>query len=380
MNLSAVDLTRALLRLDTVNPPGREEACAQLLGALLEQSGFTVRRHAFAPGRTSLVASLAGRDGTRPLCLTGHLDVVPLGAAPWTRDAFAGDTDGDRLYGRGSSDMKSGVAAMVLAACARAEAVARGGGAGLELVLTASEEDGCIGSAHLVGSGLLGRAGAMIVGEPTANAPYVGHKGTFKFRAHFRGITAHGSMPELGDNAIHKAARAVLELERFDFGVPPHPVMGRPTLNVGTIEGGLNVNSVPDRAAVGVDIRTVPGVDHCALCNRLQGLFAPDADIEILQDAEPVYTDASDEWVAGVFDTVGRLRGARGDARTLAFYTDAGNLLRAYGPVPTVILGPGEPSQAHQTDEWCSVACLDESVALYDALIADWCERPRPGR
>ena len=369
----AIELTRTLLRLDTVNPPGQERACTQLLGGLLEDAGFAVRYHEFAPGRTSLVATVGGTAGTRPLCLTGHVDVVPLGATAWTRDAFAGDTDGDRLYGRGSSDMKSGVAAIVRAACALAAHVGRSNGPGLEIVLTASEEDGCVGSAHLLRSGLLGHAGALVVGEPTANDPCVGHKGTFKFRAHFRGVTAHGSMPELGDNAIHKAARAVLELERFDFEAPRHPVMGAATLNVGTIEGGLNVNSVPDRAAVGVDIRTVPGIDHCALCARIKGLFPRDTELEILQDAQPVYTSADDEWIVRVFDAVERVRGARPVPRTLAYYTDAGNLLRAYGSVPTVILGPGEPSQAHQTDEWCLMPRIEESTAIYEALISDWC-------
>lgn len=369
----ATELTRTLLQLDTVNPPGRERACTQLLGSLLEDAGFAVRYHEFAPGRTSLVATVGGRADARPLCLTGHVDVVPLGAAPWTRNAFAGDTDGDRLFGRGSSDMKSGVAAMVQAACTLAPHVARGAGPGLEIVLTASEEDGCIGSAHLLRSGLLGHAGAVVVGEPTANDPCIGHKGTLKFRAHFRGVTAHGSMPELGDNAIHKAARAVLELERFDLGAPPHAIMGAATLNVGTIEGGLNVNSVPDRAAVGVDIRTVPGIDHCALCARIKGLFPRDTELEILQDAQPVYTDASDDWILRVFDAVERVRGARPAPRTLAYYTDAGNLLQAYGNVPTVILGPGEPSQAHQTDEWCLMPRIEESAAIYEALISDWC-------
>lgn len=372
---TAFDLTRELLRHDTVNPPGDELDCALRCGALLERAGFTVRHHDLGERRASIVATLPGRDGTRPLALTGHLDVVPLGAVPWRHDAFAGETDGARLYGRGSSDMKSGVAAMVLAACALGPKISKAGGAGLELVLTASEEDGCIGSARLLESGLLGHAGALLVGEPTANAACVGHKGTLKFRAHFRGVTAHGSMPQLGDNAVHKAARAVLDLAGFDFGVPPHPVMGRPTLNVGTIEGGLNVNSVPDRAAVGVDVRTVPGIDHCALCGRLRALFPADTELEIIQDAEPVYTEPADAWVAQVLETTARITGERAPEApgTLAFYTDAGNLRRAYGAVPTVILGPGEPSQAHQTDEWCGIERIGQSQAIYEALIARWC-------
>src|SRR2546426_11794527 len=107
----AIALTRALLRFETVNPPGRERDCARHAGALLEQWGFRVEYHEYAEARTSVIARAGGSPSKAPLCLTGHLDVVPLGARAWTRDPFAGETQGDRLYGRGSSDMKAGVAA-----------------------------------------------------------------------------------------------------------------------------------------------------------------------------------------------------------------------------------------------------------------------------
>ena len=263
----AISLTRSLLQFDTVNPPGREQDCARHAGKLLEDWGYAVQYQEFEPGRTSVIARAGGSEAKAPLCLTGHLDVVPLGTRKWARDPFAGETDGDRLYGRGSSDMKAGVAAMLLAAKAFAGKLA--GTPGVVLVLTASEENGCIGSRHLAElPELMGKAGAIVVGEPSANQPYVGHKGSLKFHAAFRGVSAHGSMPELGENAIYKAARAVAALEKFDFHAHPHPVMGAPTMNVGTIEGGAGVNLVPDSARIGVDIRTVPGMDHAALLGR----------------------------------------------------------------------------------------------------------------
>src|SRR6185436_3365868 len=135
-------LTRELLAFNTVNPPGMERACAQHLGGILEAAGFKVAAHEFAPGRTSLVATIGG-NARAPICFTGHIDVVPLGAAKWTRDPFAGETDGDRLYGRGSTDMKSGIAAFVIAALELARDMAKG--PGLVLVITAGEEIGCEG-------------------------------------------------------------------------------------------------------------------------------------------------------------------------------------------------------------------------------------------
>ena len=105
-------LTRELLAFNTINPPGMERACARHLGAMLEAAGFRVAYHEFAEGRTSLIAQVGGGVAKPPICFTGHIDTVPLGAARWHRDAFAGETDGDRLYGRGSTDMKSGTVSM----------------------------------------------------------------------------------------------------------------------------------------------------------------------------------------------------------------------------------------------------------------------------
>jgi succinyl-diaminopimelate desuccinylase len=365
----AISLTRSLLRFDTVNPPGRERDCARYAGSLLQEWGYRVDYHEYADTRTSVIARAGGLDTKAPLCLTGHLDVVPIGTRAWTRDPFSGETDGDRLYGRGSSDMKAGVAAILLAARAMAKRLA--GTPGVVIVLTAAEEGGCIGSKKLAETELLGRAGAMIVGEPTSNYPLVGHKGSVKFHARFKGVSAHGSMPHLGVNAIYKAARALGKLEAFDFGVPAHPVMGKPTLNVGTIEGGNTVNAVPDSADIGVDIRTVPGMDHAVLLNSLQGLMA-EAELDVFSNLGPVWTEPGEEWVQRVFEICKPYVEGRLEARTAPYMTDAANLLKVYAGAPTVVLGPGEAAMAHQTDEYCSMERIRQSVSIYEALISDW--------
>ena len=367
----AISLTKSLIRFDTINPPGRERECARYTGRLLEEWGFRVDYHEYDDARTSVVARAGGAEKKSPLCLTGHIDTVALGAAPWTRDAFAGETDGDRLYGRGSSDMKAGVAAILLAV--RRFAPRLSGTPGLVIVLTAGEEGGCIGSAHLARSPLLGRAGAIVVGEPTANEPYVGHKGSIKFNARFRGVSAHGSMPELGVNAVYKAARAIARLEAFDFGAKPHPVMGAPTLNVGTFRGGDGVNMVPDWASIGVDIRTVPGMKHEELLARLRTTLGEEAEMEVFSDLPPVWTPPEQEWMQRVLEICARHLGHRPEARTATYMTDAANLRKAYAGAPTVVLGPGEPHMAHQTDEYCSQERIRQAVAIYESLIEDWC-------
>jgi succinyl-diaminopimelate desuccinylase len=366
----AISVTRSLLRFDTVNPPGRERDCARYAGAMLEEWGYVVEFFEYEQGRTSLVARAGGSDKKAPLCLTGHLDVVPLGARSWTKDPFSGESDGDRLYGRGASDMKAGVAAILLAARSYAKALRNT--PGIVLVLTAAEEGGCVGSAQLAKTQLLGKAGAMIVGEPTSNYPLVGHKGSVKFHAHFKGVSAHGSMPELGVNAIYKAAAALSKLEKFDFGVKAHAVMGKPTLNVGTIEGGNTVNAVPDAARIGVDIRTVPGMDHEALLATMRTTLG-DAELDVFSNLKPVWTAPDEEWVQRVFEICRPYLGEPPAARTAPYMTDAANLLKVYAGAPTVVLGPGEAAMAHQTDEYVSMERIRQSVAIYESLIRDWC-------
>jgi succinyl-diaminopimelate desuccinylase len=366
----AIALTRSLLRFDTVNPPGRERDCARYAGSLLQEWGYQVDYHEYEDARTSIIARAGSSDRKAPLCLTGHLDVVPIGARAWTRDPFSGESDGDRLYGRGSSDMKAGVAAILLAARAMAKKLA--GTPGVVIVLTAAEEGGCIGSRHLSEQRkLLGKAGAMIVGEPTSNYPLVGHKGSVKFHARFKGVSAHGSMPHLGVNAIYKAARALSRLEAFDFGVPAHPVMGKPTLNVGTIAGGSSVNAVADAADIGVDIRTVPGMDHSLLLDSIQQLMG-EADLDVFSNLGPVWTEPDEAWVRRVFEICKPHVAEPLQARTAPYMTDAANLLKVYSGAPTVVLGPGEAAMAHQTDEYCSMERIRQSVSIYEALIRDW--------
>jgi succinyl-diaminopimelate desuccinylase len=365
-------LTRELLAFNTINPPGMERACARHLGALLEEAGFRVAYHEFAEARTSLVATIGGSAARAPICFTGHIDVVPLGAARWSHDPFAGETAGDRLFGRGSTDMKSGIAAFVAAACELAPSL--GSGPGLVLVITAGEEIGCEGAKFLADHKLVERAGAIVVAEPTANYPYVGHKGLAWFEIETHGVTAHGSMPEVGDNAIVKMARVIGDLDGFHFPVESHAVMGKPTLNVGTIRGGLNTNSVPDEARITLDTRTVPGIDHVHLCKLLESLVAPrGASVRKIVDTPALYTEPANEWVQQVFEACTPLLDARPTPRTITFSTDGADLKRAFGGPPAVILGPGEPTLAHQTDEWCSLTRLEQSVDLFRTLMQRWC-------
>lgn len=368
---SAVRLTQELVRQDSVNPPGNETRCTAILADRLAAAGFEVALRPFGDGRANLIARIG--QGDAPLAFTGHVDTVPLGKQAWSVDPFGGAIAGDRLYGRGSSDMKAGVAAFTEACLQNAALLKQGPGA--LIVVTAGEETGCEGAFTLARDGVLPAAGALVVAEPTANYPCVGHKGALWLRLVTEGVTAHGSMPERGVNAVVKAAQAVVRLGDFDFNERRHDILGSPTVNVGTLHGGININSVPDRAIIEVDIRTIPGQSHARIRDAVTSFLGEEVASMPIMDVEAVWTDPAHPWIGRVFGVMGDLLGETPEVRGATYFTDASALVPAMGHVPMVILGPGQPEMAHQTDEYCLVSRIDQAVLAYSRIIADWCAR-----
>jgi succinyl-diaminopimelate desuccinylase len=370
-----VALTQELIRFNTVNPPGNEDQICEFLAKLLESAGYECRKVEFAPRRMSLVAKIGVCSASQPsICFTGHVDVVPLGARAWTHEPFAGVIDGNKLFGRGSSDMKSGVAAFIVAAMKMAASAQQG--PGVTLIITAGEETGCEGAFHLAASqeilDFLGPAGCFVVAEPTANEPLLGHKGAYWLKASADGITAHGSMPERGENAFYKLARAALTIEKFNFDTPAHQLMGQGSLNIGTAKAGLNINSVPDAAEMTLDIRTVAGQSHAHIYGCLCKALGPSIRLDTIIDIEGVFTPANDPWMAKVFDLCEKINGVRPIEKTVSYFTDASALKPVIGNPPTVILGPGQPEMAHQTDEFCYVEKITDATQLFSDLIESW--------
>jgi succinyl-diaminopimelate desuccinylase len=361
---SAIELAQTLVRADTQNPPGGEGPAAEVLGRLLEGAGFGVERHEFAPGRPSLVARLG--DGPF-LAFTGHLDTVPADPAAWSGDPFSGDIHDGSLWGLGSSDMKGGVAAVAWAA-AEAAGRERAGG-GLLLILTAGEETGCQGARHLAGrAGLLGRAAGLVVAEPTGARPWLGHKGALWVSCRTAGTAAHGSRPQDGDNAIYKAARAIARLAEHELE-GGHPLLGRPTFNVGTIAGGVKPNVVPARAEFSLDVRTVPGAGREQVVAELERVLGPEVELVTGMEAEPVVTAADDPFAARVLAAWAEETGRAAEPAAASYFTDGASLGRALA-APVVLLGPGE--MAHQADEHCPVEQIELCQRVYSRLLADW--------
>ncbi len=381
--MDAVELTQQLVSFDTVNPPGNEASLGHFIADLLSNAGFHVARLGFDTDRVNIVArrghlkALSTENERVPICFTGHLDTVPLGNAQWKVDPFAAEIIDGRLYGLGSSDMKSGVAAMVTAAIRAGDKLDQG--PGVVLVLTSGEETGCYGANHLVRHNDLGRVGALIVGEPTSNMARAGHKGALWMSAETFGRAAHGSMPELGVNAIFRSLKLISKLEEFGFNVKGHEGLGSPTLNVGSMRSGMNINSVPDHSEVGIDVRTIPGMRHAELIEFFRSYLAPELDVlSPIVDLESVWTDVQHPWVRSVLsklnpnENTGKPNGNSRKIEGVPFFTDASVLAPAFESPPVLIIGPGETAMAHQTDEYCLVDKIEDAVRIYERIMTEW--------
>jgi succinyl-diaminopimelate desuccinylase len=362
-----VALTQAMVRVDTVNPPGNESHLCDLLELPLRQLGFTTERHPMGPGRDNLIAFPA--DLPRAMvCFSGHLDTVPFGLMPWSEAPLGGVIQDGKLYGRGASDMKGGIAAFLVAiarVCSE-----RGSPPPVLIVLTAGEETGCEGATALLplrGRGFDVRA--VLIAEPTWNRMAIGHKGAVWLRAEARGRAAHGSMPELGDNAIYHAAEAILKIRQFEVTPGFDALLGKSSVNVGTVSGGTNVNSVPDRARFEIDLRTVGTSSRVGVPEDVQAYLGSRIKIRTIVDVPPLATNFNDAWIATVATAVQEITGKVPDRETVAYFTDGPALQNIFGPVPTAILGPGTPACAHMADEYCETGKLVEAVRIYQMIL-----------
>jgi succinyl-diaminopimelate desuccinylase len=250
-------------------------------------------------------------------------------------------------------------------------------------VLTSGEETGCDGALRLPPSALTG-GGPLVVAEPTANRSVPAHKGVHWMRLSAHGRAAHGSAPELGDNAVVRLARAAVALHDFD-GWPREDGFGVVTANVGVLRGGVQPNVVPDAAELLLDVRTVPTATGDLVVDLVRSLTGEGVDVADHVVLPPVHTPASDPFLDMVAEALSSVGLESASAEPARFFTDASALVpmltpAGSPPVPTVVLGPGQPDQCHVADEWCSLARVDEAVEVYTRLLQAWCSTPHDDR
>lgn len=365
------ELARDLIRFQSVNPPGNERPVAEFLAGRVRDLGLEAEIEEVEDGRANLIARMRGA-GEGHLVFTGHLDVVPPGGQAWEHLPFAADLVDGRIYGRGSADMKGGVASIVgaLAALAKSGFTPR---ADLVLAATCGEEAGMLGAQIMARLRSLEGARYLVVAEPTDLDVFIGEKGVLWVKVRALGRTGHGSMPELGINAVSYMARLIPRLEEYPFPFEASELLGEPTLSVNTIEGGNKINVVPDVCEIQLDMRTVPSQSHAQIVDGLRDLatevardFHPDlrVEVEVQDDVRPLETSRSEDLVEALVASVREVRGVEPQVGGVAYATDGAYLAPGFS-IPMVICGPGAPGMAHQPDEYVDVEQLVQAARIY---------------
>lgn len=369
----AVELTRELVRIPSMNPPGGEDAVADFVQDLLGEAGIDSERVPLEEGRSSVVARIPGKE-SGAIVLCGHLDTVRADEREWSFSPFAAKLESGRIYGLGAADMKSGVAVILQIA----REIARQGVAperDIVLALTADEERTYRGAATVAESGLIDDAQFLLVLEPSGGKGYIGQKGELWVEAAFAGRAAHGSVPELGMSAILPAARFVLSLHEIAANWETVPGRGRTTLNIGEIHGGVQVNIVPAQARVRIDSRTVSQQARDEVVRAIEQLGSETAQggrtefsMEILNDKAPIVSDPTNPWVRRFLRAV--YPGEDVEPEIAPYSTDAVSIVPVLG-IPVGIYGPGSIAQAHQPDEYVEVDSIREALAVVSRFVGE---------
>jgi acetylornithine deacetylase/succinyl-diaminopimelate desuccinylase-like protein len=373
-----VELTGALVAIDSVNPslePGAagEREAADLVAGWGRDAGLEVERLEATPGRPSFLVHTRGRGGGRTLLLCGHLDTVGVEgmSAP-----FEPRLDGDRLRGRGSYDMKAGVAAAFVAC---REAAARDLAGDVLVAAVADEEHASIGVQEALRS-LDGEPDAAIVTEPTEMEIAIAHRGFAWLEIEVAGRAAHGSRPHLGIDAIVKAGPVLTALGGLDerLGERRHPLLGRGSVHASLISGGRDLATYPDRCTIGIERRTLPGEGAPEVERELEDLLEGFREAEpVLKAAgrtllvrEPLETSEGEPIVSVLRDAASGVLGSRPPLSGASFWADSAFIAAA--GIPTVLFGPSGEG-AHALEEWVSIRDADACAEVLTRVAATFC-------
>lgn len=362
--MTVIEIASELVRIPSVNPDGDpgtprtgEAECAKWIAEFLSRAGATVELREVLPGRPNVVAKFpSDRTGKPTILFAPHTDTVSV--IGMTIDPFSGEVRDGRLWGRGATDTKGPMAAMLWALQEAAPQIAR---LPYEIWFAglAGEEAGQHGAKVLAAQE---KFDFVIAGEPTGLDVVHTHKGSAWLSLRTRGVAVHASKPDSGENAIYKMCEAVDCLRSEVIPVLKtlsDPVLGNPTLSVGTISGGSKVNIVPDSCSAVVDMRTIPGQDITFVSEVLRKRV-PDIEISI-QGSAPLFTDPAHPLILGLQSCGAGLAGA-------PWFCDAA--VFAQRGCPAVALGPGSIAQAHTCDEFISLADLESGARFFQQFLA----------
>lgn len=373
-----VQFLQKLLRINSSNPPGNEHEVTKVFIERCKMNDMPYKVTALGNNRSNFEVTLNG-TGDKHLFFCGHMDTVSPGETEWIYPPFSGEIIGDKIFGRGASDMKSGLAAMFLAV----ESIYLEKITPLPTITflaTAGEEVDSCGARAFLEEKDNRTIDALVIGEPTNEKVVVGHKGALWLEITTYGKTAHGSMPDYGINAVDHMVYVINELTslKLSWTIAKEP-LGSSSLAVTMIEGGIQTNVIPDRCTIRVDIRTVPPQAHEKLIKELNKKL--DKLVENNQLYEYKLTKILDRpsiitsSTSALIQCALAIKGETDDqCFGVSYYTD-GAVLNPRSEIPTLIYGPGDEKLAHQPNESVNIDAFLRSIEFYKKLALTFDEK-----
>ncbi len=377
----AVSLAKELIGIRSENPTGDESGMADRMEAFFLDVGLEVARERVAHGRENVTAEIAGAESGPALVFLNHMDTVPAGEG-WSRDPFLATEADGKIWGRGSCDMKGGIAAILAAIQHLKGRIDRGEKARgtVRCCMVVDEESGRMtGTEAVIARGRVRADDIVISCEPTDLALVTAQKGAMWTTLTFRGKSAHAATPHMGADAIHAAAHAVVALQEAVSELPyEDPLLGRCTMVASIIKGGHKTNVVSERCEIQVDARFVPPFQAsdveqlirekaAGACSKTPGVaFSLRTTIS---DRPPVRADLNHAGARLILKTLEEVLGTVPAPAGVSYYSDAGMVAARTGNRNCFLLGPGNIEQAHASDEFIEAASLRKAARVYARLM-----------
>lgn len=375
-----IKLTVDLIRINTVNPPGNELEAAEFLASWMEKNGFDeVEIQKIDKNRGNIIGVIKGSGEKPSLIFNGHLDVAPPGdLRHWKYDPFEGVIADGKIYGRGAADMKSGLAALTVAAkyVKKHEYKLKG-----DLIVSAVADEVHLstGARVFAESKWFKNSCGIVIAEPTGLRLVTAHRGALWLKIETFGKTAHTSMPHLGVNAIYHMTKIIEKLREYRFKYSPVKILPPPTLSVSVIQGGYRVNVVPDHCEIQVDIRTLPTQNHEEIINdiakNIDELKKKDPTLKykvsVIADRKPVHTDPNSPLVQKAIKVGKEVLNMDLKPEGAPFFSDAAEFIKHPGCPPVILFAAADTEQSHAINEHVEIDALERSVMFYMALAKE---------
>lgn len=382
-NSAAVELTRALVRIPSENPPTAEQGVATFVVDWFRRvPGVEVEVYEVRPGRPNVVARLRAGSATPALAILAHMDTVPVGDG-WTKDPFGGVIENGRLYGRGACDMKAGLAAAMLTLKQAAASTPKPTRDLLVCATVDEEGSQMLGGVDLVSRGIIDEHTYLVATEPTNLEIIVAHKGLVWLEVEVAGKLAHAGNPQYGVDAVRAVAAFVTEFHAtMSALLHAHARLGRPTATFSGIQGGIKTNVVPDHARLEIDVRLPPPMtiaDVLRLAREAADIAerkVPGARVsyrQINNERPPVEADEKSPWVGALSGSVELITGRPAVLAGFPAYTDASVIQARTGNHHGLVFGPGSLAQAHTADEYVPVDQIDACATILQEAVRRLC-------